>query len=217
MFCRSTPSDEIYPRSRYACEKARLSSQRLLHEKITHSLSLLTSQLKTARASSVKSRAIRKGRDNGLRDASYDSPSIEIRVRRAPLNFNVTSHDARDSRLSIAVADREPWSSLDRAVISTFRRIGVILRYHLILPHRATLEQIRRILKSVNSVSRRGKYFYVHLIPLHGNSRALSGAYIRPKLSKLSGWGEIKWLRLPGRREERATARSFCPFALVIS
>ncbi|XP_071631245.1 retinal guanylyl cyclase 2 isoform X1 [Temnothorax longispinosus] len=51
--------------------------------------------------------------------------------------------------------DREPWSSLDRAVINAFRRIGVALRYHLILPHRATLEQIRRILRSVHSVSRR--------------------------------------------------------------
>ncbi|XP_024876241.1 retinal guanylyl cyclase 2-like isoform X1 [Temnothorax curvispinosus] len=51
--------------------------------------------------------------------------------------------------------DREPWSSLDRAVINAFRSIGVALRYHLILPHRATLEQIRRILRSVHSVSRR--------------------------------------------------------------
>lgn len=64
--------------------------------------------------------------------------------------------------MTIAAADREPWSSLDGAVINTFRRINVSLRYHLILPHRATLEQIRRILKSVNSVSRQGKY----LIPL---------------------------------------------------
>ncbi|EFN69634.1 Retinal guanylyl cyclase 2 [Camponotus floridanus] len=60
--------------------------------------------------------------------------------------------------------DREPWSSLDRAVISTFRRIGVILRYHLILPHRATLEQIRRILKSVNSVSRRATVLCLPLL-----------------------------------------------------
>ncbi|KAL6267075.1 hypothetical protein P5V15_000152 [Pogonomyrmex californicus] len=51
--------------------------------------------------------------------------------------------------------DREPWSSLDRAVIGAFRRIGVVLRHHLILPHRATLEQIRRIVRSVHSVSRR--------------------------------------------------------------
>ncbi|XP_025163076.1 retinal guanylyl cyclase 2 isoform X2 [Harpegnathos saltator] len=51
--------------------------------------------------------------------------------------------------------DREPWSSLDRAVINALERIGVVLRYHLILPHRATLEQIRRILRSVSSVSRR--------------------------------------------------------------
>ncbi|XP_032677580.1 retinal guanylyl cyclase 2 isoform X2 [Odontomachus brunneus] len=56
---------------------------------------------------------------------------------------------------AIIGTDREPWSSLDRAVINAFRRIGVVLRYHLILPHRATLEQIRRILRSVHSVSRR--------------------------------------------------------------
>jgi len=60
-------------------------------------------------------------------------------------------------RDTINTADREPWSSLDRAVINAFRRIDVVLRYHLILPHRATLEQIRRILRSVHSVSRRGK------------------------------------------------------------
>ncbi|XP_014477506.1 PREDICTED: retinal guanylyl cyclase 2 isoform X2 [Dinoponera quadriceps] len=56
---------------------------------------------------------------------------------------------------AIIGTDREPWSSLDRAVISAFRRIGVVLRYHLILPRHATLEQIRRILKSLHSVSRR--------------------------------------------------------------
>lgn len=76
---------------------------------------------------------------------------------------------------SITVADREPWSSLDRAVINAFRRIGVVLRHHLILPHRATLEQIRRILRSVHSVSRRGKY--ARLILLYVNLQTLSGTY----------------------------------------
>lgn len=70
----------------------------------------------------------------------------------------MTMRDSRLTRFNLAAADREPWSSLDRAVINAFRRIGVILRYHLILPHRATLEQIRKILKSMHSVSRRGKY-----------------------------------------------------------
>ncbi|XP_072756231.1 retinal guanylyl cyclase 2 isoform X1 [Anoplolepis gracilipes] len=60
--------------------------------------------------------------------------------------------------------DREPWSSLDRAVINAFRGIGVVLRYHLILPHRATLEQIRRILKSVHSVSRRATVLCLPLL-----------------------------------------------------
>lgn len=72
-------------------------------------------------------------------------------------------------------ADLEPWSSLDRAVINAFRRIGVVLRYHLILPHRATLEQIRRILRSVHSVSRRGKFVCkcVRLILLCGSTKLL--------------------------------------------
>ncbi|KAG5315725.1 GUC2F cyclase, partial [Acromyrmex insinuator] len=60
--------------------------------------------------------------------------------------------------------DREPWSSLDRAMINAFRRIGVVLRYHLILPHRATLEQIRRILRSVHSVSRRATVLCLPLL-----------------------------------------------------
>ncbi|XP_039308275.1 retinal guanylyl cyclase 2 isoform X2 [Solenopsis invicta] len=60
--------------------------------------------------------------------------------------------------------DREPWTSLDRAVIDAFRRIGVVLRYHLILPHRATLEQIRRILRSAHSVSRRATVLCLPLL-----------------------------------------------------
>ncbi|KAG5307781.1 GUC2F cyclase, partial [Pseudoatta argentina] len=60
--------------------------------------------------------------------------------------------------------DCEPWSSLDRAMINAFRRIGVVLRYHLILPHRATLEQIRRILRSVHSVSRRATVLCLPLL-----------------------------------------------------
>ncbi|KYM85144.1 Retinal guanylyl cyclase 2 [Atta colombica] len=60
--------------------------------------------------------------------------------------------------------DREPWSSLDRAMINAFRRIGVVLRYHLILPHRATLEQIRRILRSMHSVSRRATVLCLPLL-----------------------------------------------------
>ncbi|XP_011882602.1 PREDICTED: retinal guanylyl cyclase 2 [Vollenhovia emeryi] len=60
--------------------------------------------------------------------------------------------------------DREPWSSLDRAVINAFRRIDVVLRYHLILPHRATLEQIRRILRSMHSVSRRATVLCLPLL-----------------------------------------------------
>ncbi|XP_011692309.1 PREDICTED: retinal guanylyl cyclase 2 [Wasmannia auropunctata] len=60
--------------------------------------------------------------------------------------------------------DREPWSSLDRAVINAFRRLGVVLRYHLILPHRATLEQIRRILRSMHSVSRRATVLCLPLL-----------------------------------------------------
>lgn len=71
----------------------------------------------------------------------------------------------------INIADREPWSSLDQAVINAFRRIGVILRYHLILPRNTTLEQIRRLLRSVNSVSRRGKYIRVNLIILETGER----------------------------------------------
>ncbi|XP_011334672.2 retinal guanylyl cyclase 2 isoform X1 [Ooceraea biroi] len=65
---------------------------------------------------------------------------------------------------TIIGTDREPWSSLDRAVINAFRRIGVVLRYHLILPHRATLEQIRRILRSVHSVSRRATVLCLPLL-----------------------------------------------------
>ncbi|XP_070151794.1 retinal guanylyl cyclase 2 isoform X1 [Polyergus mexicanus] len=60
--------------------------------------------------------------------------------------------------------DREPWSSLDSAVINAFGKIGVVLRYHLILPHRATLEQIRRILKSVHSISRRATVLCLPLL-----------------------------------------------------
>ncbi|XP_012537181.2 retinal guanylyl cyclase 2 [Monomorium pharaonis] len=65
---------------------------------------------------------------------------------------------------AVISVDREPWSSLDRAVIGAFRRIGIVLRYHLILPHRATLEQVRRILKSAHSVSRRATVLCLPLL-----------------------------------------------------
>ncbi|KAG7199229.1 hypothetical protein KM043_018098 [Ampulex compressa] len=51
--------------------------------------------------------------------------------------------------------DREPWSSLDRAVIDALRDIKVVLRYHIILPHRAPAEEIHKNLEVMHSVYRR--------------------------------------------------------------
>ncbi|XP_029170688.1 retinal guanylyl cyclase 2 isoform X2 [Nylanderia fulva] len=103
-----------------------------------------------------------------LRDLKEKNLSSIIRLSPSlPSMANAVAEIFRHLQWKTAIIigiDREPWSSLDRAVINAFRRIGVILRYHLILPHRATLEQIRKILRSMHSVSRRATVLCLPLL-----------------------------------------------------
>ncbi|XP_047348159.1 retinal guanylyl cyclase 2 isoform X3 [Vespa velutina] len=63
--------------------------------------------------------------------------------------------------------DEEPWSSLDRVVVDALRTIGIVPRYHAILPQRATWNQVRRTLKSLHYISRRAT---VLCLPLNDDS-----------------------------------------------
>ncbi|XP_078039827.1 retinal guanylyl cyclase 2 isoform X2 [Augochlora pura] len=57
--------------------------------------------------------------------------------------------------VSMIGTDREPWLSLDRALLNALRGIGAILRYHVILPYHASLEEIRKLLRPTHNISRR--------------------------------------------------------------
>ncbi|XP_076640642.1 retinal guanylyl cyclase 2 isoform X3 [Halictus rubicundus] len=57
--------------------------------------------------------------------------------------------------VSMIGTDREPWSSLDRALLNALRGIGAILRYHVILPYHSSLEEIRKLLRPTHNISRR--------------------------------------------------------------
>lgn len=57
------------------------------------------------------------------------------------------------------VSDREPWMSLERVLLNSLQNTGAVVRRRAILPHRASFEQIRKILRSVYNVSRRGESF----------------------------------------------------------
>ncbi|XP_043264034.1 uncharacterized protein LOC122404161 isoform X3 [Colletes gigas] len=57
--------------------------------------------------------------------------------------------------VSLIGTDREPWSSLERALLNAFRSVGAILRFRVILPYRASLDEIRTILRPTYNVSRR--------------------------------------------------------------
>ncbi|XP_035725180.1 retinal guanylyl cyclase 2-like isoform X1 [Vespa mandarinia] len=68
---------------------------------------------------------------------------------------------------AIIGTDEEPWSSLDRVVVDALRTIGIVPRYHAILPQRATWNQVRRTLKSLHYISRRAT---VLCLPLNDDS-----------------------------------------------
>ncbi|XP_015179182.1 PREDICTED: retinal guanylyl cyclase 2-like isoform X2 [Polistes dominula] len=68
---------------------------------------------------------------------------------------------------AIIGTDKEPWSSLDRVVVDALRTIGIVPRYHAILPQRATWSQVRRTLKSLHYISRRAT---VLCLPLNDDS-----------------------------------------------
>lgn len=57
------------------------------------------------------------------------------------------------------VSDREPWMSLERVLLNSLQNTGAVVRRRAILPHQASFEQIRKILRSVYNVSRRGESF----------------------------------------------------------
>ncbi|XP_053981020.1 uncharacterized protein LOC128877602 isoform X2 [Hylaeus volcanicus] len=57
--------------------------------------------------------------------------------------------------VSLIGTDREPWLSLERALLNALRSVGAILRFRVILPYRASLEEVRRILRPTYNVSRR--------------------------------------------------------------
>ncbi|KAK1126533.1 hypothetical protein K0M31_004166 [Melipona bicolor] len=53
------------------------------------------------------------------------------------------------------VTDREPWMSLERALLNSLQSIGIVVRRRVLLPHRASFQQIRKILRTIYNVSRR--------------------------------------------------------------
>lgn len=56
------------------------------------------------------------------------------------------------------VSDREPWMSLERVLLNSLQNTGAVVRRRAILPHQASFEQIRKILRSVYNVSRKGEF-----------------------------------------------------------
>ncbi|XP_026671236.1 uncharacterized protein LOC108627232 isoform X2 [Ceratina calcarata] len=57
--------------------------------------------------------------------------------------------------VAVIGTDREPWVSLERALLNSLQSVGAVVRRRAILPYRATFEQIRTILRSMYNVSRR--------------------------------------------------------------
>lgn len=53
------------------------------------------------------------------------------------------------------VTDREPWMSLERALLNSLQSIGIVVRRRVLLPHRASFQQVRKILRTIYNVSRR--------------------------------------------------------------
>lgn len=57
--------------------------------------------------------------------------------------------------VAIIGTDREPWMSLERVLLNSLQNTGAVVRRRAILPHQASFEQIRKILRSVYNVSRK--------------------------------------------------------------
>ncbi|OAD52258.1 Retinal guanylyl cyclase 2, partial [Eufriesea mexicana] len=57
--------------------------------------------------------------------------------------------------VAIIGTDREPWISLERALLNSLQSIGAVVRRRAVLPQRASFEQIRKILRPVYNVSRK--------------------------------------------------------------
>ncbi|XP_043529595.1 uncharacterized protein LOC122539063, partial [Frieseomelitta varia] len=57
--------------------------------------------------------------------------------------------------VAIIGTDREPWMSLERALLNSLQSIGIVVRRRVLLPHRASFQQIRKILRTIYNVSRR--------------------------------------------------------------
>ena len=64
--------------------------------------------------------------------------------------------------------------SLNGALLNAFRGIGVALRYRVILPYRAPVEEIRKILRPMYNVPRRGESSPIETTPFVGNKAHLS-------------------------------------------
>lgn len=69
-------------------------------------------------------------------------------------------HDKLDD-----VTDHEPWTSLERALLNSLQSIGIVVRRRVLLPHRASFQQIRKILRTIYNVSRRGESFFPTFVP----------------------------------------------------
>lgn len=53
--------------------------------------------------------------------------------------------------------------SLERALLNSLQSIGAVVRRRAVLPRRASFEQIRKILRTVYKVSRRGEHHFCTL------------------------------------------------------
>ncbi|KAK9293807.1 hypothetical protein QLX08_011361 [Tetragonisca angustula] len=57
--------------------------------------------------------------------------------------------------VAIVATDREPWTSLERALFHSLQTVGIAVRRRVLLPRRASFQQIRKILRALCNVSRR--------------------------------------------------------------
>ena len=65
------------------------------------------------------------------------------------------------------LTDREPWTSLERALFHSLQTVGIAVRRRVLLPRRASFQQIRKILRALCNVSRRGQsLFHFHVCKL---------------------------------------------------
>ncbi|CAK9802664.1 Retinal guanylyl cyclase 2 [Anthophora quadrimaculata] len=57
--------------------------------------------------------------------------------------------------VAVIGTDREPWTSLERALYNFLQSMGAVIRHRVTLPHQATFEQIRKTIRAMYNVSHR--------------------------------------------------------------